>query len=174
MSIDWDSLESFSDWSDTLNQLLKQVEAALKSGDIAQRTAVQRLLSDFCSHSPDRLAAQLDVIARQTMDDMLNKAIDEALSSIASRSADLAMHAKVISAVAESAERRAASIRLDKAKQVIDSTTSTIVSLTSLRQALGEGVDDKVVVARIDKAVKAIQDLVPLVIRVKGPAADAL
>ena len=99
---------------------------------------------------------------------MLGQAIDEALSSLSSRTADLALHAKLVFDIASDAEASAASIRLDKARQVIDSATSAILSLSDLRQTLGEAADDQAVVGKIDKAVKVIQELVPLVMRVKG------
>jgi hypothetical protein len=102
------------------------------------------------------------------MDDLLNKAVSEALASIASRSADLAMHAKSIGDIAASVDQQASSIRLDRAREVVDATTGTIQSLTGLRQTLSDGADDKVVADKIDKAVKAIHDLVPLVMRVKA------
>ena len=168
MSIDFDSLETFDDWSDALQQILRQGRTALQSGDVQGRVAVQDLLREFIEKSPNRIANGLDDIARKAMDDMLNTALSEALASLSSRTADLAMHAKAISDIASSAEAKAASIRLDKAKQVIDSATSAIVSLNGLRQTLGAAADDQAVVGKIDKAVKVIQELVPLVMRVKG------
>jgi hypothetical protein len=168
MNIDWDSLDTFDDWSGALDQILKQARAALQSSDEQQRADVQQSLADYIANSPNRIAAQLDVIARQTMDDLLNTAISDALANLAARSADLAMHAKTIADIADSADAKASSIRLAKARDVVDATTSTIQSLTGLRQTLGDGADDKVVADKIDKAVKAIHDLVPLVMRVKG------
>ena len=168
MSIDFDSLATFDDWSDALQQILRQARTALQSGNVSDRVAVQDLLAEFIAKSPNRIAAGLDDIARKAMDDMLNTALSEALTSLASRTADLALHAKAISDIASNAEAKAAAIRLDKARQVIDSATSAIVSLNGLRQTLGAAADDLAVVGKIDKAVKVIQELVPLVMRVKG------
>lgn len=168
MNIDFDSLETFDDWAAALQQILDQARTAVQSVDVQRRVEVQDLLADFIGKSPNRIAKGLDDIARKTMDDMLAQAIDEALSSLASRTADLALHAKAISDIASNAEASAASIRLEKAKSVIDSATSAIVSLSDLRQTLGGAVEDQAVVGKIDKAVKVIQELVPLVMRVQG------
>jgi hypothetical protein len=167
-SIDWDSLTTFDDWSGALGRILVQARITLQSGDVPQRAAVQQQLADYIANSPNRIAAQLDVIARQSMDDLLNTAVSEALTSIASRSADLAMHAKTMGDIAASVDKQAGSIRLDRAREVVDATTGTIQSLTGLRQTLSDGADDKVVADKIDKAVKAIHDLVPLVMRVRA------
>lgn len=168
MNIDFDSLETFDDWAGALQQILDQARTAVQSGDVQRRVEVQDLLAEFIGKSPNRIAKGLDDIARKAMDDMLGQAIDEALSSLSSRTADLALHAKLVFDIASDAEASAASIRLDKARQVIDSATSAIVSLSDLRQTLGEAADDQAVVGKIDKAVKVIQELVPLVMRVKG------
>lgn len=173
MSIDFDSLETFDDWSGALQQLLGQARTALQSGVVQDRVDVQDLLADFIGKSPNRIANGLDDIARKAMDDMLNTALSEALASISSRTADLALHAKVITEIAISAEAKAASIRLDMAKQVIDSASGAIVTLNGLRQTLGAAADDQAVVGKIDKAVKVIQELVPLVMRVKGTPGGA-
>lgn len=168
MRIDFDSLGTFDDWSGALQQILGHSRAALLSGNVQERVAIQDLLLEFIEKSPNRIAGELDDIARKAMDDMLGKAMDEALANIAGRTADLALHAKAISEMAAAAESKSASIRLDKARQVIDSTTSAIVSLNELRQTLGDAAEDQAVAGRIDKTVRAIQDLVPMVMKVKG------
>lgn len=168
MNIDFDSLETLDDWSEALQQILGGARTALQSGNVQNRVAVQELLAEFIGKSPNRIASALDDIARKAMDDMLDKAVEEALVGLSSRTADLALHAKAVSEIASSAEVKAASIRLEKAKRVIDSATSAIVSLHDLRQTLGDAASDQTVVGKIDKAVKVIQELVPLVMHVKG------
>lgn len=168
MNIDWDTLQTFDDWSAALDRILGQARMALKSGDTPGRADVQQQLADYIAHSPNRLAAELDAIARRTMDDLVDSAIDDALGSLATRSAELSLHAKTIADIAGAAEQRARSIRLERARAVVDAATSTVQSLAGLRQSLGDAADDKLVADKIDKAVKAIHELVPLVMRVKG------
>lgn len=168
MSIEWDNLQTFDHWSAELDRILVQARVVLKSGDTQGRTDVQDQLADYIAHSPNRLAAELDAIARRAMDDMLESAITDALGSLATRSAELSLHAKTFADIAGAAEQRARSIRLERARAVVDAATSTVQSLAGLRQSLGDAADDKLVAEKIDKAVKAIHELLPLVMRVKG------
>jgi len=168
MQIDWDGLNTFADWSGALDRILAQATEALQAGDAAQRVEASELLLEFVRNSPDATAAQLEVIAKAAMDDLAGKAVGEALASLSARTAELALHSKVINAIAEDNELKARSIRLDKARQVIDATAGIVVTLTELRQTLRDSADDLAVAAKIDRAVKAIHDLVPFVMKVKG------
>jgi hypothetical protein len=165
MNTDFDSLETFEDWSNLLEALLVRAKDALQSGNAQQKSDVQRDLGAFIDNSPNKIAGQLDDMARKTINDILDTAINQALGNIEARTSELALHVKTINAVTEAAERRAKSIRLESARGVIDSTGAAIRSLTDLRQALNDTSDDKLVADKIDEAVKAINDLVPAVTR---------
>lgn len=168
MSRDWDSLNTFADWSGTLHELLDQASQALRTGDINQKVDVQETLNQFIMNSPNTIARQLDDIAGKAIHDIFITTVEEALSGIAGRKAELTMHIKTINAVTAEAEDTARSIRLEAAGQVIDSATTVVRNLGKLKTALSGTADEQALAAKIDKAVKSIQDLVPLVMAVSG------
>lgn len=170
MSIDFDSLDTFDDWSGALKKLLDQAAASIRSGDIAERVEAQRQLDDFTLESPNAIAAELDDIARKAIDDIFSATSDEALKSIASRSAELARHTKIIGGIAKQAQNAAKSIRLESAVKAIGTATQMIRDLHELKNVLSSAPDDLLVSAAIDKAVKAVQQVVPAVMAVKPEA----
>ncbi|MCB1860051.1 MAG: hypothetical protein KDI63_17405 [Gammaproteobacteria bacterium] len=167
MNIDWDSLNTFEEWAAVLHQLLGSASESIQSGDIAKRVATQNALHNFIMHSPNLFSAELDEIARKTIADIFETALDEALNNIASRSAELAMHIKTVRAVTQQAESAVKSIRLERATKVIESATQVIRDLADLKLAISTSTGDQALHAKIDKTVKSIQDLVPSVMAVK-------
>ena len=168
MSRDWDSLNTFSDWSKTLHELLAEATTAIQSGDVGKRVAVQEELNRFIMHSPNTVAGQLDEIAGNAINDIFRTAVDEALASIGSRTAELSKHIKTVNAVAAEAESAAKSMRLETATKVINCATEVIRNLNDLKAAVANTQDEAALASKIDNAVTAIQDLVPSVMAVKG------
>lgn len=166
MSKDWDSLNTFADWSKALHELLSQASQAVQSGDINKKVAVQEELNQFIMHSPNRFSNQLDEIASKAVDDIFITTTQEAISRIAGRTAELSKHTKTVIAVVEEAERAAKSIRLETATKVINSATIVVRDLADLKNAVRGSADEQALATKIDRAVKSIQDLVPIVISI--------
>ena len=167
MNINWDELNEFGDWVRTLQIILQEAVRSLQSSDIPARVAAQNALSRFIQESPNAIAGELDAIARKTIDDIFLQTTDEALNSIAARSADLSLHAKTVAAITDKAEQDAKSISLRAATKVITSTTQIIQDLGALRSAVRDDAEAADIAAKIDRAVKALNELVPLVMAVK-------
>ena len=168
MSINWDSLNTFEDWAGALHELLAIATDSIKSGDLAERVKAQRNLNDFIIQSPNAIAGELDNIAKNAINDIFLTAVDEALASISSRTAQLAMHVKTVKAVTLEAENAAKSIRLERATQVIGTATKIIQDLNELKSTISDTEDDQKLAEKIDKAVKSIQELVPFVMAVRN------
>jgi len=168
MSRNWDALDTFADWSGTLHELLAQATQAIQSGDIHRKVAVQDELNQFIMHSPNHIARQLDDIAGKAVHDIFIGVVGEALANIASRSAELSLHVKTVNAVTAEAQAAARSIRLEAANRVIDSATAAVRNLVALRDAVRNTTHEQVLATKIEKAVKALQDLVPSIMAAGG------
>lgn len=167
MSIDWDSLNTFEDWANVLHELLTTATNSIKSGNVSERVEAQNLLNDFIIHSPNAVAGELDTIAKNSINDIFLTAVDEALASISSRSADLAIYVKTVKAVTSEAEVAAKSIKLERATKVIGTATQIIRDLNDLKITISESEEDQSLAEKIDKTVKSIQELVPSVMAVR-------
>lgn len=62
----------------------------------------------------------------------------------------------------------AKSIRLETATKVIDSATTVIRDLAELKRAVRGTPDEQALSLKINRAIKSIQDLVPVVMTVSG------
>lgn len=167
IDIDWDELKEFEDWVKTLHVLLQEAARSLQSDNIEARVATQKLLSQFIKESPNAIAGELDDIAKKALSDIFLQTTEEALGNIAARSADLSLHAKTIAAITEKAEQDANSIGFKAATKVIVSTTQIIQDLGALRSAVKDDADATDIATKIDRAVKALNELVPLAMAVK-------
>lgn len=136
MRIDWDSVNTFDEWANTLAQLLEAAADGIQSGDVQKRVAIQKALSEFIKQSPNVIASELDEIARKAISDIFHNAVDEALGNIASRSAELSRHTQVIQAVTKNAEADVKTIRLEKATSAINSASAIIRDLRDLKTAI--------------------------------------
>lgn len=166
MSRDWDKLKTFSDWSQTLHEILGDAGSAIQSGNTSDRVAVQKELNTFIMNSPNTIAGQLDDIAKKAINDIFKTAVDEALSGIAGRSAELSTLIKTINSITVEAEKAARSIRLETANKFIISSTELIRNLKDLKDSVTGADDAQALEGKIDKALKAVQDLVPSVMAI--------
>lgn len=173
MSIDWDSLKDFKDWSGALRGLLDEAREALKADDIGRRVAAQEQLNAFIDHSPNAVAGKLDEIAGQAIDDLFAGTLQEALASIGKRTAELARYTKEVGAAAADAHRDAASIRLDTARGAVDAITEAIQAMSALRTSLGTDASDEALMKEIDRAIAAVQKLRNMAEAVRPPEGAA-
>src|SRR5690606_27513602 len=117
--------------------------------------------------SPNHLAKQLDEIARRTVEDLFRATAEEAILSIAQRTAELSLHAKTIAAATAEARREASSIRLEAASNVLNASTEAIRAMAGLRQQLKSNASDKALAESIDNTVAVLQKLVADVLTVR-------
>ena len=158
-TIDWSSLQTFADWAKALDDLLTHASSAVAASDTSQKVEAQKSLKTFIDKSPNPMADRLDAIAKQAINDIFADTLEKSMAAIGSRTAELASLVKTIQAITGEAEQDAASIRLEKAKRVVDATTETVQALLDLRATLKDGATDQALGSDIEKVVAAIQKL---------------
>lgn len=167
--MDWDEIHGFEAWAAVLAELIDAATLAFNNRDHDEKNAALAKLRDFIGHSPNDVAAGLDEIALRAIAAIVAKSWDEGVAEMHARSAELARLTKQIGAITASGNEAAASIRLEKARRVVDRATETIQSMNALRKQLRQeldaiaeaGGDDEVeaAIARIDQAIRAVQTM---------------
>ena len=159
MSINWEELQTYEDWADTLKDLLDNARKALEKNDAAVRGATKRELITFVDESPNWLIRNLDDMAHEAIKDLGKADINEAITAIENRTVDLIRLTKSVKRIAEDAEEAASSLRLEKARRVADSSTNLVNAIKELRNELDSTGKDKKLENLGSAAIKAVQDL---------------
>ena len=158
---EFDGIEGFDGWNEKLSELLGAAEQAAQEDDLAPRLAVSRRLTDFVVNStpntPEILA--LDQIANATRSALLRATIEERLQSLAEREGELASLTKKMALVTTAANESAASIRLQRANNLVKSLTESVQSLKEFQGVLSADSTDAELVASVEKVVASIQKL---------------
>jgi len=156
---DWSGLRTYEDWADKLAELLDAARVALASGDSNARGTAKRDLMTFIDKSPNWLIKDLDEIADAARRELSKAQIDDALTGIEDRTAELVRLRKLIGGATEGALAAASSMRLERAKAVIDSTTGVITQMRQLKDTVVEEGGNGDLVALIEKTVSSVQKL---------------
>jgi hypothetical protein len=151
-NIDFSTLNPsrIEEWMPPLGDLLLEADSCLHDGDRVRRLAVMQALNEFMDFSPFQ---SLDKIAHDTVQDLMGASLEDALKSIASRTAHLQRLTADIKNVSSEAQKDAASLRLEAVTKVLDATTGTIRALTELRDAVKND-------AKAGDLVKKVVDLI--------------
>ena len=153
----WAQLRTHDDWSAKLDELLAAGLDAL-AGNGSLGTAKTNLIK-FIDKSPDRMAGDLDDIADDARRAISKAQIDDALASIAERTAELKFLRKQIAGIAQDAQDSASAMRLERSREVVTSTTHVLGQLRALKEAVeAEGLDPGLV-DHIDDTVAAMKEL---------------
>lgn len=158
-AIDWTKLKTFDDWAGTLNTLLDESRSASAAKDAARIETVANELVEFQEESPNVICRTLDQIADRAVRDLLAASVTDAVSSIASRSSELAQYVKEMKAIVTDTKRAAESIRFERAKDLVLASTNVIQTALNLRSELKSGADDKKLDQAITAAIEAVQEL---------------
>jgi flagellin-specific chaperone FliS len=163
MSTEFDNVTGFDGWSGALAGLLEAAQDASAGDDLAKRTAVARRLGTYILKSPPGGDFDaLDDIAKQTAIDLLKQNMDERNQAIMKNVAELASLTKTLQAGARANLTAAGSIRLERARAVVDHATDTVRALTELRASLNEETDEELA-KKLENLVRRLQDLRNLV-----------
>lgn len=157
--IDWTKLKSFDDWASTLNTLLDEARSAVAAKDDIRIQSVVSELVEFQEESPNVSCRTLDQIANRAVKDAVASAVTDAVSSIASRSAELANYVKEMKAIVADTKEAAKSIRFERAKELVLASTNVIQAAMNLRAELKNDADDKSLDQAITATVEAVQKL---------------
>jgi hypothetical protein len=145
--IRFDDLITIDEWAGALQQILTAATAATRSNNSSDRLDLQGLLLTYIKKSPPKVEL-LDVIARETIDDLALAEISLSLDRIASRNAELHRAASLIGAVASEAKKDARALQLESGPgccRRIESAREFLVGSrpeTSRQAALG-GTNDR-------------------------------
>jgi hypothetical protein len=173
--IRWDALHGVEAWEAVLNELLAKARSAASKGEEgeAERKEISDLLVEFVRRSRpnDEEILALDEVASKAAIDLLKTTIDGRIEGIAARSTELARLGKQFEILAEKGKADAASIRLERIREVAQGLTATVASLQGLKATLTEGSDEELAAA-IERGIKQVQDLRKLV-EAKGPLTRA-
>lgn len=157
---EWDNIEGFEQWSTKLGELIDAAKEAARDPDIETRFVASRRLTAFIEHSwpNDQAISALDKLAAQTAQNLMLATIDERLHELSGRTADWLLITKQIRDQTESAGKKAAEIRLEKAHRVAQSLTESVHLLQDLRGSLGDSGDPEFA-KNVAKAVDTLQKL---------------
>lgn len=157
--MDWTKLNSYADWAGALQTLLTNAHDAIVSGNIVKKQAAQQGLNDFIDNCASPVKAhELDAIATEAIGNIFEATLDQAMAEIGSRTAALANMTKDVNAITEANNRDAASLRLDAARNVVDTTVQVVQALTTLKQQLDASQpDDKKIADSITTLIGTIQ-----------------
>jgi hypothetical protein len=154
-----DNLNTYEDWSGALEKLLDRAQAAVagtsgeKPGDVADE-----IIDYYKNCSSPIKTKELDEIASNTVKNMLAGALDKAATDIANGTVALTALTKEVNAITDANNSDAASIRLDAARKVVDTTVQVVQALTTLKQHLDASQpDDKKIADSITTLIGTIQ-----------------
>lgn len=145
-------------WADELQDLLAEGVRALRSGDVGKVADVQGKLRVFKERSPD-YADSLDRVATLAILDLDLQATEMAVERIEQRSAEVDRLAKLIRGVSKEARSDAAALRLERAREVVESSTAIVDRLKRLRESLGRSESHKELHDDILDLIEKIQAL---------------
>lgn len=158
-------------YRDRLARLIARADALAESDDRAARRALALELQQFIEDTPRPVPGQpetaefeeMDDIALRTHEALLLANIQDRVSAIAQRSAELASLAKRFAAQAEANEQAAKTLRLEKATAVVKSLTESIAAMKELKAQLEQApADDDALTAlarQLGKALQSLQDI---------------
>lgn len=159
--MNWDTIRGFEGWSNALSGLLADLAKAIDAKDVDERDRVLSELRHFMKNSPDDIAKPLDDLAMRTLLNTVAMGWEEAAADLRTRSGELARYTEQIRTITEANRKAADGIRGTALRSVLDRTTAAIQSIGELKATLKSGAsgDTAAVLASLESALKAIQDL---------------
>jgi len=157
--MNWNEIEGFDAWAETLDGLLAELGKALEAKNQAQKDAALEDLRDFMKYSPNEIARPLDDLALAAVLNATTKSWTDAAADLATRTAELSKLTKHVKAVTESNVKATEALRMTAVRTVIDKATDSIKAFGDLKSQLEGAQDADAVIAKIDAAIKAVQGL---------------
>lgn len=157
-TIDWDSLESTTDWVKTLNDLLGLIDTA---DDKNKRSKLATKLDEFADNSKSEdlvTITKLDASARKSARALRNTNITERIQELTAASAEYQSTIKEFAAATAGLKKEASLLRAEKFTASVTALTETIASLKTLSQVIS-GENDTKLANAINETVKSAQKL---------------
>jgi hypothetical protein len=174
MASEFDKIKNLAGWRAKLDELLKAAREVAQDDDLDKRLAVADRLTRFIVNNPPALPDDpataeyddMDRVAKDAHDALLLATIQERVAGIMSKTAELASLRKKIEGRTAANREAAASIRLEKARRVVEATTGAVSAMKDLKkeieQGIGSGVEDADLAAlgkQLDTLIERIQTL---------------
>ena len=161
MAIKWDELlatGTIEDWSNALDEIVKEAEGAIKQENVAKKIELQDLLKKYIKLSPPVPALDtLDEIAKKTYDDLFIDIVGESIAAIASRNAELKKARDLIVGVTEQAKKDKKSIMLENVVDALDKSKMILETLKEFEETLDSS--DQTLIGKIEAVKDAITEL---------------
>jgi hypothetical protein len=150
MPSEFDNIQDLAGWRNKLDELLAAARDVAAKDDIDARLEVSDRLTKFIIKNPpstpsDPISSEYDLmdrVAREASDALLLATIQERVASIVNRTTELATLRKKIDNRTAANRDETASIRLEKARRVVDATTQAVLAMTDLKKELEKAVKD--------------------------------
>lgn len=144
MATEFDKIKNLAGWRDKLDELLAEAKKAAQVDDLDQRLKVADRLTQFIVNNPPALPddpasveyEEMDRVAKDAHDALLLATIQERVAGIMGRTAELAALRKKIESRIAANREAAASIRLEKARRVVESTTNAVAAMMELKKEI--------------------------------------
>jgi len=159
--MNWDQIEGFDGWATTLEQLIIALSNAFANKDQTGKNVALQNLRNFIKYSPNDIASPLDDIALRTVMGAIAKDWGEGVEELAARSAELAKLTKQIQTITQENIATAENIQMKQIRAVIDESTNILKSYSDLKTQIQthNNPDSDTLVAKVNTAIKAIQNL---------------
>ncbi len=178
MPSEFDNITDLAGWRKKLDELLTTARTVAAQDDIDPRLEVSDRLTKFIVKNPpstpgDPASSEyesMDRVAREASDGLLLATIQERVAAIVSRTTELASVRKKIDSRTAANKAEAASIRLEKARRVVDATTEAVAAMIDLKKDLerafkeagiagDSGTDFSELAKKIDGLISRIQSV---------------
>ena len=154
--IKFDDLISIDDWASALRKVLDAAVEATKNGNSAERLDLQDLLMSYIKRSPAKVEV-LDVIARETIEDLALAEIAASLERISSRSSELDKAVGLIDAVTAEARKDARKLQLESTFEALGKVKIALEGLKKLESSLTD--PDQMLLQKLKTSSDAIAEL---------------
>ena len=157
---EFDDISGLGGWRGKLDDLLAEARKAAEANDEAKLVTIADRLTEYTLESTPktREIKALDDIAAATATRLRKQGIEGKIDAIAARTAQLDKLAKSFDSAAQANTDKAADIRLTRAREVLDTATATVETLTRFRETLKTG-NDAALIAQVDQIVGALATL---------------
>ena len=156
--------KTFEEYASELEQLIEKARETILGGEQAKMKTAHRNLGAFIADSDDRLdgVSELDDVASHAMRDVTLARLNQSLvTNLSDRSGDIARLVKTFSTQASVNNSAASALRLERAKALLDASTTAVDELKKFAQTLDTtGTDGK-------KLAKTVQDAIAAVLAVQ-------
>jgi len=152
--------KNFDTYAADLEKIVEDAREAILAGNDSGMKTAHTDLAGFITDSDDRIdgVSELDDIASNTMRDVTLARLDQSLvKNLSERSADIVRLVKTISSQSSSNNSTASALRLERAKALLDASTTAVDELKKFADIVDDSTSDgKKLGKALDDAITAV------------------